>query len=209
MRERRSGPRRKPAIGGFTAATILASVPWLDEVDAVVVATTPTTHYQTIRTALRCGKHVLTEKPFAMTMAEGQDLVGMAEDTGRVLAIVHNFQFAQSTRRLIRDIERGALGPIRGVVARQYGNPARRLPALVRTSCRSGLFYDESPHLLYLLRRLSPGPLRLLACDVFPSTSGKATPALIQVQYARATRGPIAFLSRCPCTSKARSASGT
>ena len=76
--------------------------------------------------ALQLGKHVLTEKPFAMTVAEGEELVALSESAGRVLAIVHNFQFAPSTRRRIDDIDSGALGTVRGVIAQQYGNPARR-----------------------------------------------------------------------------------
>ncbi len=163
----------------------LEAVPWLDEVDAVVVATSPFTHHRLIQAALRRGKHVLTEKPFAMSVAEGEELVAASRQAQRVLAIVHNFQFARSTRRLLRDLEQGALGAVRGLIARQYGNPARRLPTWYQ-QLPLGLFYDESPHLLYLLRRLSPGRLELLACDIFPSTSGNATPALIQAQYASA-----------------------
>ncbi len=160
----------------------VSKVPWLDEVDAIVVATTPFTHHQVIRAALECGKHVLTEKPFAMTVEQGEDLVATAARRQRQLAVVHNFQFAPSTRRLLADMERGSLGRTRGVIATQYGNPGRRLPKWYE-ELPLGLFYDESPHLLYLLRRLAPGPLRLLACDVFPSTTGKVTPALIHAQY--------------------------
>ena len=160
----------------------IASVPWLDEVDAIVVATPPFAHYEIIKSALERDKHVLTEKPFAMTVAEGESLVALAKARRRVLGIVHNFQFAPSTQRLQKDIADGAIGRVRGVVARQYGNPDRRLPVWYE-QLPLGLFYDESPHLLYLLRRLSPGPLRMLACDVFPSTSGKVTPSIIQVQY--------------------------
>jgi scyllo-inositol 2-dehydrogenase (NADP+) len=166
----------------------LASVPWLDEVDAIVVATTPFTHYQVIRSALERGKHVLTEKPFAMTVAEGERLVALAKERHLVLGVVHNFQFARSTRKLERDIDGGALGKVRGVIARQYGNPGRRLPTWYE-ALPLGLFYDESPHLLYLLRRLSPGPLRMVACDVFPSTTGKVTPSVIQVQYESGDNG--------------------
>jgi scyllo-inositol 2-dehydrogenase (NADP+) len=160
----------------------VASVPWLDEIDAIIVATAPFAHYEIIRSALECGKHVLTEKPFTMTVEEGECLVRLSRERQRVLGIVHNFQFAPSTKRLRRDIANGVFGNVRGVVARQYGNPRRRLPTWYE-DLPLGLFYDESPHLLYLLRRLSPRPLRLLACDVFPSTSGKVTPAIIQAQY--------------------------
>jgi scyllo-inositol 2-dehydrogenase (NADP+) len=170
----------------------LEDVPWLSDVDAVVVATSPFMHHALISAALRLGKHVLTEKPFTMTLEEGRDLVALAQSAGRTLAIVHNFQFASSTRRLLDDVASGALGEVRGVIARQYGNPSRRLPAWTE-QLPLGLFYDESPHLLYLLRRLSPGPLEMLACDVFPSTTGRNTPAVIQVQYAcrRAQGGAI------------------
>jgi scyllo-inositol 2-dehydrogenase (NADP+) len=172
----------------FHCGDDLQTVPWLDEIDAVVIATSPFTHFGLIRSALQHGKHVLTEKPFTMSVAEGQELVALSESTRRVLAIVHNFQFAHSTRRLIRDMEEGALGTVRGLIARQYGNPNRRLPRWYE-DLPLGLFYDESPHLLYLLRRLSPGPLRMLSCDVVPSTSGKVTPAIIQAQYVSAVAG--------------------
>jgi scyllo-inositol 2-dehydrogenase (NADP+) len=165
-----------------------AAAPWLDEVDAIVVATTPFTHYQVIKAALERGKHVLTEKPFAMTVPEGECLVALAKERERVLGIVHNFQFARSTQKLRRDVADGTLGKVRGVIARQYGNPGRRLPTWYE-ALPLGLFYDESPHLLYLLRRLAPGPLRMLACDVFPSTTGKVTPSVIQVQYESVSEG--------------------
>lgn len=165
-----------------------AKAPWFDEVDAIVVGTPPFTHYAVIRSAIEAGKHVLTEKPFAMTVEEGEALVGLAVRQSRVLGIVHNFQFANSTRRLLADIESGRLGAIRAVIARQYGNPDRRLPTWYE-QIPLGLFYDESPHLLYLLRRVAPGPLRLLSCDVFPSTTGKVTPALVQAQYDASAEG--------------------
>lgn len=161
----------------------LEGVGWLDEVDAVVIGTSPFTHYPLILTAIKLGKHVLTEKPFTMTLVEGEELVRLSRERNLILAIVHNFQFASSTRRMVRDVHRGILGKIRAVVAFQYGNPARRLPAWYE-NLPLGLFYDESPHLLYLLRFLCPGPIRLLSSVVFPSTIGMVTPALIQVHYA-------------------------
>lgn len=170
----------------FHCGATLGDVPWLNEVDAFVVATAPFTHYAIIREALEHGKHVLTEKPFAMNVREGEALVALARERRLVLGIVHNFQFARSTRRLEADIRSGALGLVRGVVATQYGNPRRRLPTWYE-ELPLGLFYDESPHLLYLIRRLSPGPLRMLACDVFPSTTGHVTPAIIHAQYESVT----------------------
>jgi predicted dehydrogenase len=141
-----------------------------------------------IRDALLRGKHVITEKPFAMTVAEGAELVALAEREGRCLAIVHNFQFASSTERLLEDMASGQLGTIRSIVAFQWGNPNRRLPIWFE-QLPTGLFFDESPHLLYLVRRLAPSPLRLVHVDSCPSTIGSRTPASIDVSYRASVNG--------------------
>ena len=160
----------------------LAAIPWLDEVDAFSIGTAPMSHAALVREALELGRHVITEKPFAMQPAEGEALVALAAARGRTLAIVHNFQFARSVRALRSDLAAGRFGRIRFVSALQLGNPARRLPDW-HEELPLGLFYDESPHLLYLLRALSPGPLEFVRAEVHPSTLGKRTPAWISAHY--------------------------
>jgi predicted dehydrogenase len=84
-------------------------------------------------------------------------------------------------RRLKRDLDRGRLGTIRGVRAVQLGNPSRRLPAWYE-ELPLGLFYDESPHLLYLLSSVS-GPLALEKAVSAESRRGSATPAQIDAWF--------------------------
>lgn len=160
----------------------LAEVPWLKHVEAVTIGACPLSHYSLIAEALRAKKHVLTEKPFTMSVAEGEELVRLAKENNRTLCIVHNFQFASSTKRLLHDIEVGVFGNIRSVTAHQFGNPERRLPTWYDT-LPLGLFYDESPHMLYLLRRLSPGTLTLQHATVIPSSTGLKTPCVITAHY--------------------------
>lgn len=161
--------------------TDLRQVSWLREVDAITVATPPMSHYELIREALELGKHVLTEKPFTMTVSEGEELASLAKTQNLVLGIVHNFQFARSTKRLQREIASGRFGTIRAVNAVQLGNPRRRLPQWYE-QLPLGLMYDESPHLLYLLR-LVAGDIRMVRCVVCPSTSGLNTPARIDAFF--------------------------
>ncbi len=139
-------------------------------------------HYALIKSALLLGKHVLTEKPFVMTPSEGEELVAIAKDLNKVLAIVHNFQFASSTQRLIHDIRQGNLGTIKAIVAQQLSNPRRRLPSWY-DELPLGLFYDESPHFFYLIRRLSPGKLSFLRADIHPGSFGLNTPGSIAIHY--------------------------
>ena len=170
----------------------LDAVDWLDEVDAVTVATAPMAHHALVREALARGKHVLTEKPFTMTVAEGEELVALAAERDRRLAIVHNFQFARSNLRLLADLESERLGQVKSVNAVQFGNPGRRLPAWYE-DLPLGLFYDESPHLLYLTRRVA-GELALERAITFPSTEGLKTPARIDAYFSAAgMAGPVSL----------------
>ncbi len=165
-------------------AETLAGVDWLDEVDAVTIATAPMAHFALAGEALARGKHVLTEKPFTMAAGEGEALVAAAAAADRRLAVVHNFQFARSTRRLHADLKSGALGEVRGVDAVQFGNPGRRLPTWI-DALPFGLFYDESPHLLYLLRAIA-GPLTLARALVVAARDGAATPARVDAWFSGA-----------------------
>lgn len=173
---------KERGYANFHEGDTLESVPWIDRVDAVTVGSCPHSHYALIKSALKLGKHVLTEKPFAMTVAEGEELVALAREQGLTLSIVHNFQFASSTQRLLADMRSGRFGKIKGIVAQQLSNPRRRLPSWYE-ELPLGLFYDESPHFFYLVSRLAPGPLELLKSDVYPSTLGHVTPASIAIQY--------------------------
>lgn len=175
----------------------IADIPWLDEVDAVDVVTSPMAHHALIRDALRCDKHVITEKPFAMTVAEGEELVALAAQRGLTLAIVHNFQFASSAGKLLRDLADGRIGTVRSIIATQWGNPGRRLPSWYE-QLPAGLFFDESPHLLYLLRRLAPAPLKLRHVEAWASTLGHRTPACIEASFeSRAAQGAVPVQLSC------------
>ena len=166
----------------------LAAIPWLDEVDAFSIGTHPASHANLVGQGLELGRHVITEKPFAMNIAEGEYMVRLARERRRVLAVVHNFQFARSCQKLRNDIADGRLGPLRFLHAQQLGNPARRLPTW-HEELPFGLFYDESPHLLYLLRTLAPAPLRLLRAEMHPGGGGRRTPAWLSAHYAAGSGG--------------------
>ena len=163
-------------------AKTLSDVGWLDDVDAITIGTSPFSHHALVSEALSLGKHVLTEKPFTMSLDESDDLIKRRDDAGRVLCVVHNFQFAHSTSRLLADLASGRLGQMKSLSAVQLGNPRRRLPEWYE-ELPLGLFYDESPHLLYLLRRLASAPLQLEHSVVHASTTGAVTPARVEAHY--------------------------
>ncbi|MBI4219366.1 MAG: Gfo/Idh/MocA family oxidoreductase [Chloroflexi bacterium] len=119
--------------------------------DAVTICTPPQAHAAAAESALRAGMHVLVEKPMTMTAAEGRRLEDEARERGRLLCPAHNFLFSRSMRRLRALHERGELGEVAYLVGLQTSSWRRRLP-LWFGDLRGGLFFDEAPHLIYLMR---------------------------------------------------------
>lgn len=141
--------------------------PALGDFDAVTIGTAPPSHGVLVREALSLGKHVLVEKPFAMDPHEADELVALARERDRILAVVHNFQFARSVSAARRHVAEGTFGALRGVVGLQLSNDRRRLPTWYR-ELPGGLFYDESPHFFYLVRAFL-GDARVTDASFVPS----------------------------------------
>jgi predicted dehydrogenase len=75
----------------------------LDHVDAVVIATPPSTHAGLATLAMAAGKHALVEKPFATSVAEGSAMQACAEGHGVVLMVGHTFEFHAAVWVAARD----------------------------------------------------------------------------------------------------------
>ena len=88
-----------------------------DRVDLVTVATPNATHFEITRAFLAAGFHVLCEKPMTMTVAEGEEIVGLARDTGRICAVNYGYTGYSLVRHMRAMVARGDLGAVRMVVA--------------------------------------------------------------------------------------------
>ena len=88
------------------------------ELDAVVIATPVPTHYELAKAALEAGKHVFVEKPPAMTAAEIDELVALAEARDLVLMPGHLLLYHPGVQKLKDLVDSGALGEVLCV----YGN---------------------------------------------------------------------------------------
>lgn len=163
-------------------ADSLAEISWIDDVDAVVIGTPPFAHGSLVRQALARGKHVLVEKPFVVDLPEGRAAIALAAERNLVLAVNHNFQFSRGFTRLQRDLDAGRPGTIRGIYSLQLSNDKRRLPAWSER-LPFGLFYDESPHVFYLLRRFGGKNIALKSAYRAPSSDpNKTTPHVLNLE---------------------------
>jgi predicted dehydrogenase len=89
------------------------------ELDAIVVATPVRFHYEMAKAALLAGKHVFVEKPLARTVAEGEELVALAQQNGLVLMVGHTFLFSPAVRRMKEIVDSGDIGEIQYISARR------------------------------------------------------------------------------------------
>jgi scyllo-inositol 2-dehydrogenase (NAD+) len=89
-------------------------------IDAVMISATPeTTHFPMARDALTAGKHVLLEKPLALTLAEADELVALAAATGLKFTVGYSQRFNAKQALVKRSITDGTLGTlVSGLVSR-------------------------------------------------------------------------------------------
>ncbi len=81
-------------------------------VDAVVIATPPSTHAALVGAALAAGLHVYCEKPLMPTAAAGRELDGLARAADRVVQVGLQFRFQRSARAAYDLIRAGEIGDI-------------------------------------------------------------------------------------------------
>lgn len=90
---------------------------FLGQVDAVYIASPHETHVSYIRQALECGKHVLCEKPMALTEQEAEELHTMAAAKGLVLMEAIKTAYCPGFYQLLGIARSGVIGAIRDVEA--------------------------------------------------------------------------------------------
>ena len=88
-----------------------------DRVDLVTVATPNATHFEIAKAFLSEGFDVLCEKPMTITVEEGEEIVGLARETGRICAVNYGYTGYALVRHMRAMVARGDLGRVRLVVA--------------------------------------------------------------------------------------------
>lgn len=88
-----------------------------DRLDLVTVATPNATHFEITRAFLEAGFNVLCEKPMTMTVEEGEEIVRLAQRTGRICAVNYCYSAYPMVRQMRHMVTSGELGAVRLVVA--------------------------------------------------------------------------------------------
>lgn len=81
-------------------------------VNAVIIATPPSTHFDLASLALKAGKDVLVEKPMTPSSKEAESLIALAKQKKRVLMVDHTFIYSQPVEAIRKIILSGKMGRI-------------------------------------------------------------------------------------------------
>jgi scyllo-inositol 2-dehydrogenase (NADP+) len=146
------------------------------DIDLIINCAPNTLHFSYSAEALETGKHVVIEKPFVTTVAEGERLIELAARSNRVVSVFHNRRWDSDFLTVKRLIGSRRLGTIK-----HFESHMDRW----RPQCRahrwreqpiegSGVFYDLGPHLIDQALNLFGMPERLMA-DIQCQKAGGST----------------------------------
>jgi predicted dehydrogenase len=127
-----------------------------DDVDLVVVSTPPSTHADWALRALRAGKHVVVEKPFAIRTEEADAVLAEADDQGLLAVVYQNRRFDSDHLAVRREVESGAIGEVFHIetFVGGYDHPCNLWHSDEAVS--GGAFYDWGSHVLDQILDLVP-----------------------------------------------------
>jgi predicted dehydrogenase len=109
----------------------------LDDVNAVIIATPNHLHEPHVLSALRAGKHVLCERPVALSSRGVERILSAAERSGCKVAVGNNHRFRSDVQQLARFLQGGELGRVNGM--------------------RAGAYHFRGPHTGWRYRRAEAG----------------------------------------------------
>src|SRR2546423_3257798 len=147
------------------AANTYASVEELcadPDVDAVYAATPNQYHAAHVTMAAAAGKHVLVEKPMALTLDECRAMTEAVRRAGVQMVIGHSHSFDAPIVMTREIIESGTLGSLRMITAMNFTDflYRPRRPEELRTESGGGVVFNQAPHHVDIVRYLAGGETR-------------------------------------------------
>lgn len=145
--------RQEAAVhADLPAAQVMSSIEALLEVkplDLVVIASPNRWHYSQALLALNAGKHVVVDKPLAISAAEGAELERAASRAGRKLSVFHNRRWDSDFLTLQALLAAGSLGEPQLFRARwDRFRPEVQVRWRERSEAGAGILYDLGSHLI-------------------------------------------------------------
>lgn len=144
-----------------------------NDIDAVWISTPNTMHAEHVVTAARHGKHVICEKPMAVTLAECDRMLRACEANGVKYLQGHSKIYQAPLRKMQEIIRSGRLGRVLQIQSMNSNDWLQRprLAPELDTTQGGGLVYRQGPHIVDIVRFLGGGLVETVS-----AATGRADP---------------------------------
>ncbi|MFK7838016.1 MAG: Gfo/Idh/MocA family protein [Sulfitobacter sp.] len=174
-----------------------------DRVDLVTIATPNATHFEITKAFLEAGFNVLCEKPMTMSVEEGEEIVRVAEKSGKVMAVNYAYSAYPMVRQARAMVRAGEIGKVRLVVtnfshghhgdAGDADNPRVRWrydPAMAGVS---GQFADCGIHAMHMASFICDDEVETLSADFASTIASRELEddAMVNFRMSRGTVGRL------------------
>ncbi len=137
-------------------------------VEAVYISTPHALHRANVEAAARNAKHILVEKPMALTLEDCRAMNAAADAAGVKMVVGHSHSFDLPVRRARDIIASGAVGELRMITSAYFTDflyrPRRREE--LDTARGGGVIYNQAPHQVDVARLLGGGLVRSVRANV-------------------------------------------
>jgi len=129
------------------------------DVEAIYIATPHQMHVDHVLAAARAGKHILVEKPLAVSMEDAEVMVSAAKEAGVHLIVGPSHSFDPPVELATQLISSGKFGQLRMIQAFNYTDflYRPRRPEELRTEEGGGVLFSQAIHQIDVVRRLAGG----------------------------------------------------
>ncbi|MGB2868766.1 MAG: Gfo/Idh/MocA family oxidoreductase [Bacteroidota bacterium] len=147
------------------------------DVDAVFIVSANSAHCSETIAAANAGKHVLVEKPMAMTVAEAQSMIDACRKNKVKLMVGHMVRLSPAVQRIKEIVHSGMIGRVTFVRADFVydGRNSKRQWLLDRSVAGGGPLFDIGVHCFDTLRFLLNDDVESVKCYLDPAPTSKAT----------------------------------
>ena len=135
------------------------------EVEAIYVSSPHQMHAEHVQIAAKAGKHVLVEKPIAITIEQCDNMIDAAQKAGTHLIVGHSHSFNRPIQRLRELVQGGEFGAVRMISALNYTDflyRPRRQEELV-TEQGGGVVFGQAAHQIDIVRLIGGGRVKTVS----------------------------------------------
>lgn len=154
------------------------------DVDAVYIATPHQFHREHALLAAAHGKHIIVEKPMALSLADCDAMIEAAKGRGVTLLVGHTHGFDAPVRRMREIIDSGSVGALRMILSFNFTDflYRPRRPEELDTDRGGGILFNQIPHQIEIVRTLTDRDLISITAAVGRFDAARATEGALMAQ---------------------------